>query len=379
MRSGRVFAVALALLILAVPDLAGGSTADAGPQPTVWLCKPGSVPNPCTGSQATVDVATGKVTPDLPYADPAVDCFYVYPTVSLEPGANSDTDVGVEETLIARQQAQRFSPHCRIFAPMYRQSTLIGLATSPGDARSAALAVAYQDVERAWDEYMSLYNDGRGVVLIGHSQGAYLLRALMRAHVDQDPVVRSRLVSALLLGGNVLVERGAKLGGDFSEIPACTEEGQYGCVVAFSTFGGEPPPDSRFGRSPSSDIYGEQLDLPFGPDYEVLCTNPASLAANDRTPVRSVLRSVSVVRGSPTVVAGASALVAPTPFVVPAQQYTARCESDAGAQVLRIDGGDPIRPLPTAQWGLHLQDVNIAMGDLTDLVDEQTRRYLGRE
>ena len=51
---------------------------------------------------------------------------------------------------------------------------------------------------------------------------------------------------------------------------------------------------------------------------------------------------------------------------------------DGGAHVLRIDGADAasLRPLPTAQWGLHLSDVNIALGTLTDIVDKQIRTYL---
>nr|WP_296771991.1 DUF3089 domain-containing protein [Rhodococcus sp. (in: high G+C Gram-positive bacteria)] len=365
------------LVIVAMVAGLPGAIAAADPS-TVWLCKPGATPDPCEGSQATTDVASGTVQDQTQPGGPPVDCFYVYPTVSFQPGPNASDTAGIEQQVIAQQQAQRFSSHCRVFAPVYRQSTLLGLATSPGDARSDALGTAYGDIERAWDDYMSHYNGGRGVVLIGHSQGSYLLRALIRHHIDAAPAARRSIVSALLLGGNVLVKRGQTVGGDFENIPACTAEDQIGCVIAFSTFNDVPPADSRFGRSPESDTYGERLDLPWGPDYDVLCTNPASLGANDRRPIDSVLRTLVEVPGAHPVVADANALVASTPFVVPAEHYSARCEMDGGAHVLRIDGADAasLRPLPTAQWGLHLSDVNIALGTLTDIVDKQIRTYL---
>ena len=44
------------------------------------------------------------------------------------------------------------------------------------------------------------YNDGRGIVFIGHSQGASILIALLKRGVDAKPAVRRRLVSALLRG-----------------------------------------------------------------------------------------------------------------------------------------------------------------------------------
>ncbi len=370
-----ILAVTMAVIASLTSGIAGADDVS-----TAWLCRPGAMPNPCEGSQATTDAGTGSIESEPMASEPPVDCFYVYPTVSLQLGANANNIPGIEQQVIAQQQAQRFSSHCRVFAPVYRQSTLTGLATSPGDVRSAALDVAYGDIERAWDEYMTRYNNGRGVVLIGHSQGTYMLRTLIRQHIDSVPQVKDRIVSALLLGGNVLVKRGQKLGGDFENLPACTSADEIGCVVAFSTFNAVPPADASFGRAPTSDAYGAGLDLPSGPDYEVLCTNPASLGANDRSSIAPVFRTLAEVAGSPPLVVDANAVAASTPFVIPAEKYTARCESDGNAQVLRIEGGNAqdLHPLPTAGWGLHLQDVNIALGDLTDIVDRQTQTYLAR-
>ena len=71
---------------------------------------------------------------------------------------------GPEERLIANQQAEPFGSRCRVWAPVYRQSTLRGLfaARSAGD-RTAALRVAYGDVVSAWRDYLARDNAARDI------------------------------------------------------------------------------------------------------------------------------------------------------------------------------------------------------------------------
>ncbi len=61
----------------------------------------------------------------------------------------------------------------------------------------------------AWRDYLAHDNHGRGVVLIGHSQGAYVLKHLVKTVIDRSPAERRLLVSAILLGGQVLDANGA--------------------------------------------------------------------------------------------------------------------------------------------------------------------------
>ena len=81
------------------------------------------------------------------------------------------------------QQFARFGSKCRTFAPMYRQITLRGLqtalATSADPLALFSKGLQYDDVRDAWQHYLKNDNQGRGVVLIGHSQGAYILQALI--------------------------------------------------------------------------------------------------------------------------------------------------------------------------------------------------------
>src|SRR5262249_7257471 len=197
-------------------------TAGAAAHRTVWLCLPGRAADPCRTSLATTVVrANGTRSverPRLP-ARPPIDCFYVYPTVSDEPTGNASLSVGLSEILVAEAQAAPFSQVCKVYAPVYRQITNRGLVTP---SLNASPAMAYGDVLAAWRDYLAHYNRGRGVVLIGHSQGAYVLKHLVTTVIDRSAAERRLLVSAILLGGQVHAANsdGGRTG-DFAHVPAC--------------------------------------------------------------------------------------------------------------------------------------------------------------
>jgi hypothetical protein len=347
-----------------------------------WLCKPGVQPNPCNESLATTiqsaDGTAKVVTPTAP-ARPPVDCFYVYPTVSGQPGTNADKSRDDELVAIARYQAARYSLTCRVFAPIYRQLTLASIFAGSAEDRAAGRKIAYGDVREAWLEYLEKFNRGRGVVLIGHSQGTGMLRQLIRDEVDRKPKVRKRLVSGILLGGNVAVKKGAKIGGDFKKIPGCTKTGQFGCVVAYSIFDAEPPDNTRFGKVPPTDTTG--TGLPAGDGFEVLCTNPGSLAANAETTFTSLLRSEpfpGALGAGLIVMFGGPAPTADTPWLQPADRYAGRCETSNGANVLMVHPVGDSRDLnasPTPDWGLHLADANMPLPILVSVVKAQVKAW----
>ncbi len=94
-----------------------------------WLCRPGRQDACSVDLTATVVAANGKLTREKFTADPKapIDCFYVYPTVSLDTTPNSDMNAGREEASVIRAQLARFGSACRIYAPLYRQVTLTAL------------------------------------------------------------------------------------------------------------------------------------------------------------------------------------------------------------------------------------------------------------
>ena len=236
--------------------------------PSTWLCRPGRQ-DACTVNQdATVITADGKMSKETFKADPnaPIDCFYVYPTVSHDPGVNATMAIELEEKNVVLAQFARFGAKCRLYAPMYRQFTLTALqARMQGKAMTGGdPAMAYNDVLDAWNEYLTHDNHGRGVVLIGHSQGSGMLTQLIAKEIDGKPV-QAKIISAILMGTSLQVPKGADVGGSFKTMPLCHSGSQTGCVIAFADFRADSPP-------PAKSLFGKGRG-----DTVAACTNPAAL------------------------------------------------------------------------------------------------------
>ena len=343
---------------------------------TTWLCRPDLQGSPCSADLTTTVVGRNgatRVVRASPAAEPKVDCFYVYPTVSGQSAINANLAIEFRQTAVAIAQASRFSSVCRVFAPMYRQITLSALE-HPARITLAKALIDYDGVYSAFRDYLAHYNHGRGIVFIGHSQGASILIRLLKNEVDAKPAARRLLVSALLLGGNVTVGKGGRVGGDFRQIPLCRSSGQTGCVVAYSSFTAKPPANSQFGRT-TSDAGVSLLALHNpSPNVRIACVNPAS-PAGGKGNLDSYIPSLALA----FLPAGNTPKVT-TPWVSFPGEYTAFCKSSGNAAWLQVTrtGGDR-RPLLTRlddpRLGLHVLDVNIALGNLVQLVRHQAAAY----
>src|SRR3989449_764291 len=399
----RRFGIFLALLgALAITDVVWAQTAAApaqeqpkpagAPAPAKndysngdnWLCRPGRQDACAVDLTTTVVAADGKMTREAWAANPKapIDCFYVYPTVSNDPAGNSDMIPGPEEKGVIRAQFARFASQCRPFAPLYRQITLTALrALLAGNPMPADRVLPYNDVLDAWNYYLEHDNNGRGVVLIGHSQGSGVLTQLIKNEIDGKPV-QARIISALLLGTNLPVPQGKDVGGAFQHVPLCHSATQTGCVITYASFRTNvpPPANSRFGKVPGDGMVSG-------------CTNPAALGGRSRPlPAHLGSRGSGVVS---TAEAGPRPWVTPpqpinTPFVSVPGLLTAECVSNEKGSYLAITvHGDPADPRTDditgdvvvngqvqADWGLHLIDVNLAIGNLVDIVGQQSKVYL---
>jgi len=355
-------------------------------KPDTWLCRPGLAEDLCAiDLTTTVVTADGKLTREAFAANPKapIDCFYVYPTISLDPGGNSDMAIGAEERAVIRAQFARFGSVCRTYAPLYRQVTLTALrAATVGKPMASDRALAYNDVADAWRYYLEHDNAGRGVVLVGHSQGSGVLTQLIREEIDGKPV-QARIVSAMLLGTNVAVPRGKDVGGAFKSMPLCRAASQVGCIVTYVSFRSTipPPPDSRFGKVP-------------GDGMEAGCTNPAALGGG-KGELHAYLSATgsSIVNSSTQPVNWVTpAKAIDTPFVSVPGLLTAQCVSNEKGSYLEVTvNADPKDPRAddiagdvvtngkvVPSWGLHLIDVNESFGNLLDIVRAQTKAYLAK-
>jgi len=350
-------AATAAVPVPAGPDAAG----------VTWLCRPGLAGDPCLFPRGANDVAANGAKTAIPAtpasaSQSAFDCFYVYPTVTAS-AATANTGTAVTPALegAAVEQASRFSQACNVWAPTYRQRTSASLAEGLGND-PAADEISYESLLTGWKDYLAHDNDGRPIVFIGHSQGAANLIRLLRSQIDDNPALRDRLVSAIILGGNVQVPKGKTVGGTFAHIPACTKASQTGCVIAYSSFSSPPPADSLFGR-PGQGV-SLQSDQTTKSGQQVVCTNPAALGSTGA----AALTPYFVSSTSPT----------GDPWVTYSGLYTGTCESAGGATWLQITprAGDTrpvVAPTLGPTWGLHLDDVNLSLGNLVnDVMAEET-------
>jgi hypothetical protein len=350
-----------------------------------WLCRPGRQDACAVDLTTTVVSADGKLKEEKWTANPnaPIDCFYVYPTVSNDTTANSDMNAGPEERSVIQHQFARFGSQCRVYAPLYRQVTLTALRASlSGKPMAMNMMLGYNDVLDAWNHYLANDNKGRGVVLIGHSQGSSVLMQLIKNEIDGKPI-QDRIVSAMLLGANVAVPKDRDVGGAFKKMPLCHSASQTGCVISYVTFrdNAPPPANSLFGRVP-------------GEGMVAACTNPAALdgISGELHAYLGAARSAG------------SSTAEPKPWMTPAQPIktpfvsvpgllTGECvQNEKGSYLAVTVHGNPkdsrtddivgdivVAGQVQANWGLHLIDVNVAMGNLVDIVGKQSKAYLAKQ
>lgn len=214
------------------------------------------------------------------------------------------------------------------------------------------------------------------MVLVGHSQGSGILTQLIKNEIEGKPI-QAELVSAILMGTRLQVPVGKSVGGDLSAVPLCHSSSETGCAIAYASFRATAPPGatSLFGKSA-------------GPGLEAACVNPAALAGGSG-PVHAYFGTGAAIVGASPPLDWVKGKTIGTPFVSVPGLLTARCEKNdvssylaitvhgdpAGARTAEIPGDVIVRGTLMPDWGLHLIDANLFMGNLIDLVREQTAAY----
>ncbi|MEZ5572107.1 MAG: DUF3089 domain-containing protein [Halioglobus sp.] len=331
---------------------------EAGPYAAddMWICKPGAASNRCLElDQTTTYIYSDNsqaVFTHTPAVDPGFDCFYVYPTVDLsdEPGNVQDlTDV----SLVLRpldNQAARFTQLCNVYAPLYHQMTIGSYAVEGGFRNSEYFRIAFADVDAAFEQYLRESGD-RPFVLLGHSQGSHMLLELLARRFENDPELRKRLISALLIGptGNLKVPAGEIVGGTFDNIPLCTHATDTGCIIAYDSVAAGGLADREPVTEPRP------------------CVNPTLLGGNPGILANTIWAS-NLGLPLPASVA--------TPFAAYPEMHTAVCEADG---FLALDSVVEERSPPLSTQALqavlggslHVPDISFGIGDLLRIVETQ--------
>ncbi|MBK8295323.1 MAG: DUF3089 domain-containing protein [Solirubrobacterales bacterium] len=353
-----------------------GAVAFAGPasaaDSTTWICKPGQSDDLCAGTiDGTNQPPPGQSATPLGYTRPEkapVDCFYLYPTQSDQatPNSNLDKDPPIRRVVV--QQARMFSSVCNVYAPMYKQVTNHGNQLSD----TPEVEIAYASAKAAFQDYLENYNDGRGFIMIGHSQGSAHTARLIDEMVDTDAELRKRFVGAFAPGANIWVPNGKNVGGMYDNVPACSEIGEFGCLVAFSTYNADPGPAAAFSRlNLGYFIYPEPRPDPA--KFEVVCTNPALLdGGNGNT---KPLVNFDYLFDTP-------ASETASPWLGQPDYYKVECRRNAGAHWLnlsklntpgetRIDLGATV----ASGSNYHVPEVNLTEGNLLTIAQNEADSY----
>jgi hypothetical protein len=374
--------MSLTLSLLLAAQVAAAAPAPDYRSAVSWLCLPGrqdvcSTPLATTALNPNGYGSTGRSTVA---SNPPLDCFYVYPTVSRDRGLNSDLSVN-EERATAQAQFARFSGACRPFAPVYRQMTTTAIAAvAAGTDIRPAFVTAFGDVRDAFRNYLATRNAGRPFVLVGHSQGSWMLQELIKQEIEGKPVARQMRL-AIIPGFNVLVPQGRLVGGTFKSTPLCSRPGETGCVVSYVSYRTRnvPPEGATFGFAPA-------------PGMTVGCVNPARPGSRNWESLDSYwnTRSTVPLPGGP--IQWSAEGPPPSPYLRTEGLVSARCVNagqrgylevrvNADPRDRRTDriGGEvgiasPLGALFLPGWGMHLADMNAPQGDLVRLVEEVGRR-----
>ncbi len=318
-----------------------------------WVCRPGAETVCTTGLDAQVQSADGstETQPFTPAVNPAIDCFYVYPTVSPEQTYYADlTDSPIIQAE-TREQVGRLSSLCRVFAPIYRQVTSYGL-NHPSSQPAGSDDPPWDDVQAAWAYYLKNDNQGRGVVIIGHSQGTILLQRLIAQNID-GAATQSLLVSAFLAGDpSLAIPPGGVVGGTFAHIPTCSAAEQTGCVYVWGSYlAGDTSGPPIFGGARSDGL-------------ESACVSPAAPAGGS-----AMLKFYY---------AGAN----PPAWVEAIGQLTGQCQAGSSGSnifvvnILPTQFAAPLNTVLKAAevapgWGVHPLDISLVQGNMLDVINAE--------
>lgn len=163
------------------------------------------------------------------------DVFYLHPTTFYRGFSTNATlhNASVERltNVVVLNQATVFNGSCRVFAPKYRQTILKEFMLKNDTSRVAAFNIAYADVKNAFETYLKTWNNGRPIVIAGHSQGSYLAQRLLADYFEGKPLF-DKLVVAYIPGYPLLKEA---FDDQFRQIRFSQKPDDIGCIVAWQT------------------------------------------------------------------------------------------------------------------------------------------------
>lgn len=169
----------------------------------------------------------------------AFDIFYLGPGGPVSSGAagrgQGDAWNGVPDAMANADpfaDARALNASAALWAPRYRFAASYALL-SPTANGLAALSLAYEDVEAAFDVFLANRSEEttRPFVLIGAGQGGVHALGLLQRRIARDQPLRRQMAGAYILNAGVATPLFTD---DLRAVPPCAAPRQTVCVVAFT-------------------------------------------------------------------------------------------------------------------------------------------------
>ena len=168
--------------------------------------------------------------------DSLVDVFFIHPTTYTKLFTHGKKNAAIDDPYIAAKtdfsnilyHASAYNQACRIFAPRYRQLHASVFIRKPNDRIKKAYEVAYADIKKAFEYYLSHWNNGRPLIIAGHSQGSMMAERLLKEFFENQPL-QKKLIVSYLIGWSVRKNY-------FTSIKMCSDSLETGCLCSWRTF-----------------------------------------------------------------------------------------------------------------------------------------------
>jgi hypothetical protein len=141
----------------------------------------------------------------LSLGNDSVDVFYCYPTLITSkkdkrwnvPLEDEDQQEKVINAAV-KYQASAWISSGNLYVPFYRQAHIRSYFQLDSGGRDALL-LAYADVKEAFAYYLEHYNNGKAIILAGHSQGSTHISFLLKDFFDGKEL-QNKLIAAYIPG-----------------------------------------------------------------------------------------------------------------------------------------------------------------------------------
>lgn len=276
--------------------------------------------------------------------DTLADVFFIHPTTFTKGILTASWNAAMNDQTLNEEtdkktmlmQASIFNGSCRVFAPRYRQAHLKAFFMKNNKAAAKALDLAYEDVKAAFEYYLSHDNNGRPIIIAGHSQGGNHSTRLLKEFFDGKPL-QKKLVCAYAVGWAIKKN-------EFENIPVCNNPAQTGCVVGWRSY-----------RKGTSD---KQEKIEAG---NSLCVNPITWTTTS-TPADKSLHKGMVLRNFNE---------------LQRQKISASIEPDHG--ILWVDIPLAMDESKGKINNLHIADYNLFYMDVRENVRQRTGAFLNKK